>query len=53
MVFQVLMVRTYETVLTYEANSLEEDIKLAMADESRYSVELEQCCVVDEYYEEF
>ena len=52
MEFQVVMVRTYETMLVYEADSFEEAVKLAMADKSRYHVELEQCCVVEEYFKE-
>lgn len=52
MEIEVIMVRTYETSLVYEANSFEEAVEMAKQDEDRYHVELEQCCVVDEDYEE-
>ena len=53
MEIEVLMIRTYETVLVYEADSFEEAVEMAKQDESRYYVELEQCCITDEDYEEF
>lgn len=52
MKFEVLMVRTYETRLVYEVDSLEEAIKIAEQDEDRYHTELEQMCVVGEYFRE-
>ena len=52
MEIEVIMVRTYETKLVYEADSFEEAVKMAMADEGRYAVELEQCCVTEEYFQE-
>jgi hypothetical protein len=48
----VLMVRTHETRLVYEADSFEEAIKIAEQDEDRYHAELEQMCVVEEYFRE-
>lgn len=52
MEFQVVMVRTYETMLVYEADSFEEAAQKAEADQAKYHVELEQCCVVEEYFKE-
>lgn len=52
MEIEVIMVRTYETRLVYEADSFEEAVEMAKQDEDRFSVEMEQCYVVDEDYEE-
>ena len=52
MEIEVLMIRTYETVLVYEADSFEEAVEMAKQDDSRFSVELEQMCIVYEDYEE-
>jgi hypothetical protein len=52
MEFNVIMIRTYETTLVYEADSFEEAVEIAKKDEFRYSVELDQCCVTFEGYEQ-
>ena len=53
MKIEVLMIRTYETRLVYEANSFEEAVEMAKQDEDRFVEEMEQCYVIDEDYEEF
>lgn len=52
MIFEIIMVRTYETKLAYEVDSFEEAVKIAEADVDKYHVELEQMCVVEEYFRE-
>jgi hypothetical protein len=51
MIYKVTMVRVYETVIEVEANSADEAVIKAQSDDSRYSEEMEQCGVSEEYYE--